>query len=140
MLGEHFTEDLGDTCIQVDFLTHLVEAMYCASKLVQLPDDCLRLLEDNLDHSNETVRGYSFQNPQDCIREYDDYATSGTFVDWCSQVLGNLKQNVDVEIDKSKDYLDLLEIIASVSYLDVDVFKKQDQRHMEAGTFSVEHI
>ena len=117
VLAEHFNKHSKDSNMPDDILIPLVDAMYCASKCVnKLPDCCLKFVENNLNSSNEIVRGYSFR----CLRN----AETDMFRDWCGQLLENLHEIVDVKIEKTKDYLDILEITASVRFLDVAVFKE----------------
>ena len=105
-----------------DLLFPLIEAIYWAMKLVQLPASCLQLLENSLEHEDESIRSYAFKALRKTINS-GQYAQSNKFAKWCDQKLDNLAQNSGVTIDKSDDYLDLLEIIVSVEFLDVHVFK-----------------
>jgi len=125
ILAENFRKNCTYSDIQGDLLTQLVEAMYYARKLVRLPDDCIRLLEDNLDHPNEIIRGYSFRTLRITSKD-DNYVKSSIFNDWCDKVLENLAQN-GIYVEKFKDYLDYLEIIVSVKFLDVALFTNNEK-------------
>ena len=105
-----------------DLLFPLIEAIYWAMKFIQLPASCLQLLEDNLNHGDECIRSYAFKALRETINS-KRYVESIKFTEWCDQKLTHLAQSSGVVIEKSDDYLDLLEIIASVEFLDIAVFK-----------------
>ena len=118
-LAQNFNESDDE---HSDLLFPLIEAIYWAMKLVQLPASCLQLLEDNLDHDDESIRSYAFKTLRKTINS-DQYTKSNKFAEWCDQTLANLTQNSGVTIEKTGDYMDLLEILVSVKFLDVHVFK-----------------
>ena len=46
------------------------------------------------------------------------------FDEWCESALNNLSKQIGIQIEKNKDYLDILEIVVSVKFIDMNVFKE----------------
>ena len=60
MLVEHFCENEPLVNVEDYPKIRLFEAMYYATKFVQLPGVCIKFVVNNLDNSNEIIRGYAF--------------------------------------------------------------------------------
>ena len=123
MLTEHVNKNVEDTNIMTDLVAQLAEAIFCAVKLVRVPNDCVKFLEDNLDNSNEMTRSYAFKILE-ITSEDKRYITSSKFNDWCDEMLDNLALN-GVKIEKPSK--DLLETITSLRFIDVAVFKNTER-------------
>ncbi|CAF1433891.1 unnamed protein product [Adineta steineri] len=118
-----------DKLVQADnelsLLPLLIESIFYALKGCQLSEHCIIFLENNLDHDDPCIRSFSFKGLRS-ISIKNEYKKSQLFEDRCDSILENLL-NVGVKIEKVNVYLDLLEVIVSLEFLDLDVFKKNNK-------------
>jgi preprotein translocase subunit SecA len=100
----------------------LMESIFHSLKYCHLSESCITLLENNLDHDDRLIRSFSFKG----LRMILNKSESKKFQDWCDFTIENLS-NAGVHIEKVKTYLDVLEIIVSLEFIDLDVLKKNDK-------------
>ncbi len=108
-------------------LTSLIQAINAAFKpKIQVPNVCLTLLVVNLENNDDVIRSISFKALR-IIKDDKRYITNDmckTFDKWCESALNNLSKQIGIQIEKNKDYLDILEIVVSVKFIDLNVFKE----------------
>ncbi|CAF1444874.1 unnamed protein product [Adineta steineri] len=121
-------DEVLNTLVQTDnelsILPLLIESIFYALKGYRLSENCITFLENNLDHDDQCIRSFSFKGLRS-ISIGNGYK-SELFEDWCNSILENLS-NVGVKIEKVNTYLDLLEVIVSLEFIDLDVFKKNNK-------------
>ncbi|CAF4580241.1 unnamed protein product, partial [Rotaria sp. Silwood2] len=118
-------EKLVQTQNETSLLSLLIESIYHSLKDCHLSESCITLLENNLDHDDRLIRSFSFKGLR-MIPSKKEYTKSQRFQDWCDFTIENLS-NAGVHIEKVKTYLDVLEVIVSLEFIDLDVFKKNDK-------------
>ncbi|CAF1267992.1 unnamed protein product, partial [Didymodactylos carnosus] len=110
---------------ETSLLPFLIESIYHSLKYCDLSENCITLLENNLDHDDRLIRSFSFKGLR-MIHSKKECTKSQQFQDWCDFTIENLS-NAGVHIEKVKMYLDILEVIVSLEFIDLDVFKKNDK-------------
>ncbi|CAF4416357.1 unnamed protein product, partial [Didymodactylos carnosus] len=108
-------------------LPMLIESIFYSLKYCQLSERCITLLENNLDYDDRFIRSFSFKGLRMTL-DNSRYKKSKLFQRWCDSILENLS-NAGVQIEKTKTYLNLLEVIVSLEFIDFDVFKKNDKEN-----------
>ncbi|CAF0762503.1 unnamed protein product [Brachionus calyciflorus] len=110
---------------KVFILPLLVECIYNALKTCNLPDICLKLLEENIENQNELVRSFSFKGLRTATTEQK--YNSEFFNNWCAKKLEYFSLIFNIKLSSTKSYLDLLEVILSLSSVDLSVLKKHPE-------------
>ncbi|CAF2102630.1 unnamed protein product [Rotaria magnacalcarata] len=107
---------------ELSLLPLLLESIFYSLKYCSVSESCITLLENNLDHGDWLIRSFSFKGLR-MILSKNECTKSQRFQNWCDSTIENLS-NAGVHIEKVKTYLDLLEVIVSLEFINLDVFKK----------------
>lgn len=118
-------DKLVQTYNELSLLPLLIESIFYALKHCQLSENCITFLENNLDHDDQYIRSFSFKGLRSICNK-NEYTKSEVFEGWCDFILENLS-NAGVIIEKVETYLDLLEVIVALEFIDLDVFKRNDK-------------
>ena len=100
----------------------LIESIFYLSKYCPLSEICITLLENNLYHDDCYIRSFSFKG----LRINDRRCKSKAFGDWCRSILEKLSK-AGVQIEEAGTYLDVLEVVVSLEFIDLDVFKENKE-------------
>ena len=109
---------------RVRLLGLVIECIYNSVDLIKVSFDCLKLLESHIEHANEFIRSCSFKGLRTAIKKYK--YTSATFTSWCDKKLEALSKLIGKKLTTTKD-LDYLELVYSLSSIDIEVFKSRPQ-------------
>ncbi|CAF2144698.1 unnamed protein product [Rotaria magnacalcarata] len=110
---------------EISLLPLLLESIFYSLKYCSVSERCITLLENNLDHGDWLLRSFSFKGLR-MILSKNECTKSQRFQNWCDSTIENLLK-AGVHIEKVKTYLDLLEVIVSLEFINLDVFKKNDK-------------
>ena len=115
----------------VELLGLVIKCISSSVDLVnEVPIDCLKLLESHIEHTNEFIRSCSFKGLFAAYTKYNHTSATYTynsdaFRSWCDKKLEALSKLVDKDLRPTAIYLDYLELVSSLSSIDLDVFKSQ---------------
>jgi hypothetical protein len=101
----------------------LVESIYHALKSYHLSQRCITFLEINLYDNDRFIRSFSFKGLK-IIDNNSEYKKSKPFYDWCDVTMKNLSEKNGIKIDDVQTYWDILDVIVSLDFIDLNVFKK----------------
>jgi len=103
----------------------LFEAIYYATEWTQVPRIVLSKALESVTSHDHVIRGYSFGILRAAAKA--DRNCEEVFIRYCLTLRENLMRNWNVDLSATKDYVDLLETVVSVSFLDVQVFTNKDK-------------
>ncbi len=110
-----------------DILALVIKCICNSVELIIVPTNCLKLLENSIEHKNELIRSCSFKGLKMAVNKYKNY-NFDIFNNWCDNKLKELSKLTNMNFTPTKKYLDYLEILTSLNSIDLEVFKSQPQK------------
>ena len=122
---EKVLDKLVQTCEEISLLPLLIESVYYALKCSHLSEKWMTFLEDNLDADDRLIRSFAFKGLR-MILNQDKSKKSERFQSLCDLTMKNLS-SAAIELKEVQWYMDVLEIIFSLEFIDLTAMKKHDK-------------
>ena len=108
--------------VNLGILPWLIECIYSAIKISDQSSAFYELLRNNIMNQNEFIRGLSFKGLRLAANIYS--YKKDLFIEYCESALENWSAKIGHKLSYKND-IDILEVIFSIKYVDLDVFKKK---------------